>query len=136
MELAVKESLFAFILLSGQVCAANSRIYVHEDIAEKFLEGLKMAAEGSIGMFGDPNLPSSFFGPIVDKHQFDRVSRYIEKGKTEGTLLTGGEPISGNVLISTSQTDHRASLLSLPSLLTQHLPPPSSKKKFSVQWSL
>src|SRR5436190_14764548 len=74
MEVTVRECLFGFIAMSGQVCASSSRIYVHESIAPQFVEALKTAAEGSVSLFGDPNESSKMVGPIVDKHQFDRVA--------------------------------------------------------------
>jgi aldehyde dehydrogenase (NAD+) len=100
MEVTIQQCLLGFIAISGQVCAASARIYVQEDFAPTFIEALKAAAENSSGLFGDPNSPSTRFGTIVDKHQFDRVAEYIEKGKTEGTLVTGGETFGGKVMRS------------------------------------
>ncbi|KAI9695144.1 MAG: hypothetical protein M1820_008850 [Bogoriella megaspora] len=80
-----------FLLLTGQVCAAASRVYVHKPIAEKFIAGLKERFEAlgkSVG--ADPLAPTTYIGPLADKIQFDRVMGYIESGKKEATLLTGG----------------------------------------------
>jgi aldehyde dehydrogenase (NAD+) len=101
MEIAIKECLQGFVMLSGQICAASTRIYVEESIAPKFLQAFKTAVEGSVQIFGDPSDPSKFVGTIVDAHQHSRVKSYVEKGKTEGTLLTGGEPIGDKVIILT-----------------------------------
>jgi len=79
--------------LSGQICAASTRIYVEESIAPKFIKAFQAAVEDSHKIFGHPNDPNTFIGPIVDPHQYKRVSSYIEQGKTEAQLLTGGEPI-------------------------------------------
>ena len=97
MEVAIQECLIGFIAISGQVCAASSRVYVHESIAEKFTQALKAAAEGSHSLFGDPTAPSTIIGSIVDKDQFNRVVDIVDKGKTEGTLVTGGEAFPGKV---------------------------------------
>ena|SRR5271170_7539790 len=97
MEIAVKECLLGFIMISGQVCAASSRIYVEESIAPQFTKAIQAAAEGSYGMFGDPHNKSSIIGTIVDKHQHGRVQQYIEQGKSEGTLLTGGDALGEKV---------------------------------------
>lgn len=82
-----------FTTLSGQICAASTRIYVEESIAAKFIKAFQAAVEDSVKLFGDPVHPSTFIGPIVDPHQHSRVSSYIEQGKSEAKLLTGGEKI-------------------------------------------
>jgi aldehyde dehydrogenase (NAD+) len=40
---------------------------------------------------GDPNSPNTFLGPLADKGQMERVLGYVESGKSEATLLFGGE---------------------------------------------
>lgn len=35
--------------------------------------------------------PTTFFGPLADKKQFDRVMDYLEIGKAEAELITGGK---------------------------------------------
>jgi aldehyde dehydrogenase (NAD+) len=99
MDIAVKECLQGFIMISGQICAASTRIYVEESIASKFVEALKNAAEGSHAIFGNPDDRSKVVGTIVDRHQHERVREYIETGKSEGTLLTGGEGFGDKVPI-------------------------------------
>ena len=83
--------------LSGQICAASTRIYVEESFAPEFIKAFQAAVEGSVKLFGDPNDPATFIGPIVDAHQHKRVGEYIEQGKSEATLLTGGERIGEKV---------------------------------------
>ncbi|KAF2811426.1 putative aldehyde dehydrogenase [Mytilinidion resinicola] len=72
-----------FLMNSTQICVAASRTFVHESIAEKFVEGLKARFEA----LGDQ---PGFMGPLVDKAQFDRVTGYLEVGKKEAELITGG----------------------------------------------
>ena len=97
MDIAIKECLQGFIMISGQICAASTRIYVEESIAPKFVEALKQAAEGSHAIFGNPEDRNKVIGTIVDRHQHERVRGYIETGKSEGTLVTGGEGFSDKV---------------------------------------
>ncbi|KAI3319406.1 aldehyde dehydrogenase [Xylariaceae sp. AK1471] len=75
---------------TGQVCFAASRVYVQEGIYDKFVEGYKKAMEERGKTIGDPDADETLMGPLVDKLQFDRVSGFLERGKTQGTLLTGG----------------------------------------------
>ncbi|KAI1127444.1 aldehyde dehydrogenase [Nemania abortiva] len=78
---------------TGQVCCAASRVYVQEGIYDKFLEGYKKAMEERAKTVGDPDVEATLMGPVVDKLQFDRVSGFLERGRTQGTLLVGGSRI-------------------------------------------
>lgn len=75
---------------SGQTCMANSRIYVHENVKEKFLEGFRKKCEER--RMGDPLDGKINHGPQADKTQFETVLKFIDIGKKEGgKLLLGGE---------------------------------------------
>ncbi|WP_269620909.1 aldehyde dehydrogenase family protein [Zhongshania sp. BJYM1] len=74
----------------GQICAAGSRILVHNDIADEFAEKLAAVANGIA--VGDPRSDGIQMGPVAKKGQFDRVNNYIRTGVDEGAkLLAGGE---------------------------------------------
>ncbi|RSL90849.1 hypothetical protein CDV31_015609 [Fusarium ambrosium] len=75
---------------AGQVCTANSRIFVHEKIYDDFLRRfLETAASAKVG---DPFAADTFQGPQVSQTQRDNILRYIELGKSEGaTLALGGK---------------------------------------------
>ncbi|KAL4808182.1 aldehyde dehydrogenase domain-containing protein [Aspergillus unguis] len=80
-----------FLFNSGQVCVATSRVLVQSSIFDKFCAGIKAAFKGAEATLGaDPLSPSTQFGPIVDKAQFDKIMGYIDIGKKTATLLTGG----------------------------------------------
>lgn len=97
LAIAVQHCVQGFVTLSGQICAASTRIYVEESFAKEFITAFKAAVEGSVKLFGDPNDAATFIGPIVDAHQHKRVGQYIEQGKSEATLLTGGDRIGDKV---------------------------------------
>ncbi|KAI0410043.1 aldehyde dehydrogenase [Xylaria palmicola] len=78
---------------TGQVCFAASRVYVQEGIYDKFLQGYKKAMEERAKTVGDPDADETLMGPIVDKLQFERVSGFLDRGRSQGTLLTGGSRI-------------------------------------------
>lgn len=69
-----------------------SRIFVHESIAERFIAKLKESFENASrsGIIGDPSNGNTKVGPLADKAQFNRVMDFIEVGKTDGELVTGG----------------------------------------------
>lgn len=80
---------------SGQVCMANSRIYVQNTIAEKFLQLFKEKF-GAVHI-GDPTDTATNHGPMADHAQFDSVSKYIAYGKESGRLSLGGTAKDGFV---------------------------------------
>lgn len=78
------------MLNPGQVCAASSRTYVQEGITEQFTEALKARFEGLVDAMGDPSNESTFLGPLADRAQFERVMDFLEIGKQDSKILTGG----------------------------------------------
>jgi len=76
----------------SQSCTAGSRLFLHKDIFDSFLEKLSGKAE-SLKM-GDPLDEATDMGAIINKKQFDKVCSYIQEGLTipEARLITGGMP--------------------------------------------
>lgn len=88
---ALDSCSLGFLVNSGQICAAASRVYVQEDIASAFIDGLKTQFEtASKAMGANPNEKTTHLGPLADKQQLDRVTSFIEKGKKTAKLITGG----------------------------------------------
>ncbi|KAL9645284.1 hypothetical protein ABK040_002484 [Willaertia magna] len=75
----------------GQVCSCSSRLFVNAKIYDEFLEITKKKAEKRI--VGDPFHPQTEQGAQVSKEQFDKILDYIEHGKKEAKLLTGGKRV-------------------------------------------
>ncbi|WP_286230495.1 aldehyde dehydrogenase family protein [Neobacillus mesonae] len=74
---------------TGQKCTATSRVIVEEGIYESFRDMLvKRTKELTIG---NPLHEGTYIGPAVSKAQLDGVLDMIETGKSEATLLCGGE---------------------------------------------
>ena len=72
----------------GEMCTAGSRLLVHRDIKDVFLDRLIAAARSYTP--GNPLDPKTSMGAIVDQVQLDRVLGYIEAGRAESKLLLGG----------------------------------------------
>ena len=72
----------------GEMCTAGSRLLVHRDIKDVFLDKLIAAARSYTP--GNPLDPKTSMGAIVDQVQLDRVLGYIEAGRAESKLLLGG----------------------------------------------
>lgn len=93
LENAITWTANAITANTGQVCFAASRVYVQEGIYDKFVEGYKKAMQDKSKTVGDPDKEETAIGPLVDKSQFDRVSGFIERGRSQGKLITGGSRI-------------------------------------------
>lgn len=90
MDNALQHHSQNYLFNTGQACIAASRTFVHEDIASKFIEELIKRYEQLANATGDPADPNTFLGPIVDRKQFDRVMSFVDIGKKEAELVTGG----------------------------------------------
>ena len=89
LDTAIPGAAWAIYGNHGQNCCAGSRLYVHQSIYEKVVEGIaKIAAQIKLGPALDPNTE---MGPLVSREQQKRVMAYIESGVTQGaSILTGG----------------------------------------------
>ncbi|KAJ0415334.1 Aldehyde/histidinol dehydrogenase [Aspergillus carlsbadensis] len=85
---AARETAYSIQWNSGQVCMANSRIYVHASVADKFVALFKERFR-DVAM-GDPTDPSVNHGPQADEIQYNIVKQYIELGRQAGELILGG----------------------------------------------
>ncbi|KAM6507708.1 hypothetical protein FSOLCH5_012907 [Fusarium solani] len=83
-----------FLLMNGQGCALPTRLYVHESIAEEFIGKVKDVVEGHAKTLGgDPTAASTYSSPLYHHRQKDVVLSYIESGKVEAKLITGGNAV-------------------------------------------
>ena len=72
----------------GQKCSACSRAIVHEAVYDRFLERLKARTEKIT--VGEPDNPANYMGPVISAGAKKSIQQYIDTGKSEGRLLTGG----------------------------------------------
>jgi 1-pyrroline-5-carboxylate dehydrogenase len=87
LDAAVEGVAQAAYGFSGQKCSACSRAIVDEKIYDVFLERLKARVQNIT--VGDP-AENKAMGPVVSEKQMNKVLSYIEIGKKEGRLITGG----------------------------------------------
>ena len=90
MKRATKGSMFGVFLNSGQVCTAGTRILVERSIHDEFVSNL---VDATAAMKLGPGLDDETgMGPVVSEEQLNRVTGYIEIGRSEGAqIVTGGE---------------------------------------------
>ena len=88
---AVNGSAFAIFHNQGQACIAGSRLILHENIADEFLDRFSALAK-SIRM-GNPLDPTTEMGPLTSRVHRDKVLKYVQVALEEGGhVLSGGKP--------------------------------------------
>jgi acyl-CoA reductase-like NAD-dependent aldehyde dehydrogenase len=89
IESAVNGSIAGIFGASGQSCVAGSRLYLHNSIADEFLD--KMLQQVQTIKLGDPLDDATQMGPLATYAQIEHIERQVEMAKAEGgTILTGG----------------------------------------------
>jgi acyl-CoA reductase-like NAD-dependent aldehyde dehydrogenase len=90
LDAAVKAALWGAFGNKGEMCTAASRLLLHEDIHDRFLD--ELAARAAKLRLGNPLDQATQMGPLISGRQMDRVLDFIESGKCEGArLVIGGE---------------------------------------------
>lgn len=90
LEEAVQGAMLANFYTQGEVCSNGTRVYVHKQIIDRFLELLKEETETL--KIGDPMDKTTRIGALISKDHRDKVLSYLEIGRDEGAeLLFGGE---------------------------------------------
>ncbi|SDG39725.1 aldehyde dehydrogenase [Paraburkholderia phenazinium] len=88
LDRAANAAAGAIFYNMGEMCTAGSRLLVHRDIKDVFVDKLIAAARSYTP--GNPLDPKTSMGAIVDQVQLERVLSYIEAGRAESKLLLGG----------------------------------------------
>ena len=94
IENAVNCSIAGIFGATGQSCVAGSRLYLQENIADKFL-GLIVEQAKKIKI-GDPLLDETQMGPLCTRGQLENIKTELSFAIEEGaTLLCGGKSPEG-----------------------------------------
>ncbi|WP_026690060.1 aldehyde dehydrogenase family protein [Alteribacter aurantiacus] len=92
LDAAVDGSLFGIFYNTGQSCEARSRLFIHEDVYDTFME--KFVAKTKQLQLGDPMNKGTHLGSIINQKQVDVIDSYVKKAVADGaTVLTGGEQV-------------------------------------------
>ena len=96
-EKAMEGLQMGILFNQGQVCSAGSRVFVHEDIYDKFLsEAVKAFEKVKVGL---PWEKDTLMGAQINERQLDKILKYVDIGVKEGAkLVTGGYRITENGL--------------------------------------
>ena len=96
LEAAAEGAASAIFFNHGQCCCAGSRLFVEKPAYEEVVERVSRFSEGiRLGPGWDPE---NQMGPLVSAEQLQRVTGYLEAGRSEGArLVTGGGRPDGSL---------------------------------------
>lgn len=84
------EGAVMFALNQGEVCTCPSRILVHEDIYDVFME--RVVERTKAIKMGHPLAEDTMMGAQASNDQYEKILSYLDIGKQEGAIaLCGGE---------------------------------------------
>jgi len=94
VDAAVEGVALAAFGYQGQKCSACSRAIVHEKVYDDFVKKLtERAKKVTVGPSEDP---ANYMGPVVSETALKTVLGYIDVGKKEGRVMTGGDRAPGD----------------------------------------
>ncbi|MDR2380499.1 MAG: aldehyde dehydrogenase family protein, partial [Bifidobacteriaceae bacterium] len=93
-DMAIDGLELGILFNQGQVCCAGSRVFVHEDIYDKFIaDAVEAFKKIKVGV---PWEPDTQMGSQIDMNQLDKILGWVEEAKSEGAkVAVGGERASG-----------------------------------------
>ena len=91
---AIEAATFAILWNQGEACESGSRLFVHEEIYDRFVSELKQKFEQV--RVGDPLADDTQMGAQISQAQTDRIMNHIAIAKEDGArILTGGRRLKG-----------------------------------------
>ena len=95
MDAAMAAAVRGCFVNNGQTCSATTRLIVPQSLLAEVEE--RVAAAVGAFRVGDPLEETTDLGPVASEGQFRTVTKYIEIGMGEGTLIAGGPgPVEGH----------------------------------------
>lgn len=88
IDQAVENAVFGFTTFNGQSCILGTRLLIHADIYDTFVE--KLVERAKQVKMGPPTERSTRIGSIINERQGERVLNYFEIAKSEGAKIRYG----------------------------------------------
>lgn len=93
IEAAVENATFGYTFFNGESCILGTRLLVHDDIYEEFVE--KLIERAKKVKIGPPTDRSTRLASIINEKQGERVLNYFDIAREEGAkILYGGNRVS------------------------------------------
>lgn len=101
LKLAVTSTVFGTVGTAGQRCTTTRRIIVHEKIYDEFKDKFVNAYQSIKHRIGNPLMPETLVGPLIDKHSVGLFADAVKSVKEEGgEILFGGEILENDNFMS------------------------------------
>jgi aldehyde dehydrogenase (NAD+) len=91
LDLTLRAIAFAAMGTAGQRCTTLRRLFVHQSVYDALVSRLcKALASVPIG---DPRECNTLVGPLIDRRAFETMQRALDRARSEGGIVHGGERI-------------------------------------------
>ncbi|MFZ9759856.1 MAG: aldehyde dehydrogenase family protein [Candidatus Kapaibacteriota bacterium] len=90
LDLALDGVLWGAFGTTGQRCTATSRLILHEDIYDSFINAL--ITKTTQIRLGNGAHPATQMGPVINAKQLEKIKHYVSVARSEGaTCVIGGD---------------------------------------------
>jgi aldehyde dehydrogenase (NAD+) len=90
LDLALDSVVWSAFGTSGQRCTAASRLIVHRNVHDRFVEALRKRVAALV--LGDGLDDKTDVGPVINDRAVEKIAGYAAIGRDEAELVIGGEP--------------------------------------------
>ncbi|ANB61957.1 5-carboxymethyl-2-hydroxymuconate semialdehyde dehydrogenase [Anoxybacteroides amylolyticum] len=88
-ERALDAAVWGIFSFNGERCTANSRVFLHTSLKERFVAALKERVANI--RVGDPLNAKTQVGPLIHKDHWKKVTDYIALAQQEGCTVYSGQ---------------------------------------------
>lgn len=93
LDLTLRATAFAAMGTAGQRCTTLRRLFVHDDIYDKFVPRLiRIYASAKVG---DPRTPETLVSPLIDRAAYEAMQRALDAARQSGGTIHGGARLEG-----------------------------------------
>lgn len=93
---AAKRIALGGFMFAGQICISVQRVYIYEEVYEKFKEELLSASSGL--KVGNPMESDVIVGPLINEEAVERIEMWVENAIRKGAKLLTERKRVGNLL--------------------------------------
>jgi acyl-CoA reductase-like NAD-dependent aldehyde dehydrogenase len=108
LERAAPRIAHAGFRRAGQACTSTQRLFVHEDVLDRFTKLL--VEEIQKLPVGDPHDPQTIVGPMISEGEAERAENWVNQAVSQGAQIVLGGKRDGALLYPTVLSDVRAEM--------------------------
>ncbi|MYL50052.1 aldehyde dehydrogenase family protein [Halobacillus litoralis] len=108
LDYAVSSLVKGAFAFSGQVCISAQRIYVHQNIYDRFLKAFIEKTEAL--KIGNPMSEDTDFGPMINEDEAKRAKMWIDDAVDNGAKVETGGERDGTLLKPTIMTNVKSDM--------------------------